>query len=88
VKASPVGSGSITVRVVAPVFGSTRETLIVSTARGEPSQVVVLPGNSVLPFLLAVGTSIPLAFSNLFNLQFACETQVLAMAGHAAPGAQ
>src|SRR5262249_31494789 len=31
--------------------------------------------------LLAVGTSIPLAFSNLFNLQFACETQVLAMAG-------
>src|SRR3954471_3213920 len=34
--------------------------------------------------LLAVGTSIPLAFSNLFNLQFACETQVLAMAGHAA----
>ena len=34
-----------------------RETLIVSTARGEPSQVVVLPGNSVLPFLLAVVTS-------------------------------
>ena len=34
--------------------------------------------------LLAVGTSIPLAFSNLFNLQFACETQVLAMAGNAA----
>ena len=34
--------------------------------------------------LLAVGSSIPLAFSNLFNLQFACETQVLAMAGNAA----
>jgi ribulose-5-phosphate 4-epimerase/fuculose-1-phosphate aldolase len=34
--------------------------------------------------LLAVGPSIPLAFSNLFNLQFACETQVLAMAGGAA----
>src|SRR6516225_2597678 len=34
--------------------------------------------------LLAVGRSIPLAFSNLFNLQFACETQVLAMAGNAA----
>ena len=34
--------------------------------------------------LLAVGTSIPLAFSNLFNLQFACETQVLATAGGAA----
>ena len=34
--------------------------------------------------LLAVGTTIPLAFSNLFNLQFACETQVLAMAGNAA----
>jgi ribulose-5-phosphate 4-epimerase/fuculose-1-phosphate aldolase len=34
--------------------------------------------------LLAVGKSIPLAFSNLFNLQFACETQVLAMAGNAA----
>ena len=34
--------------------------------------------------LLAVGPSIPLAFSNLFNLQFACETQVLAMAGNAA----
>ena len=34
--------------------------------------------------LLAVGTSIPLAFSNLFNLQFACETQVLAMSGGAA----
>ena len=34
--------------------------------------------------LLAVGTSIPLAFSNLFNLQFACETQVLATAGNAA----
>src|SRR3989442_12799517 len=33
--------------------------------------------------LLAVGKSIPLAFSNLFNLQFACETQVLAMAGNA-----
>src|SRR5262249_6669249 len=30
--------------------------------------------------LLAVGKSVPLAFSNLFNLQFACETQVLAMA--------
>jgi hypothetical protein len=28
--------------------------------------------------------SIPLAFSNLFNLQFACETQVLATAGGAA----
>src|SRR5262249_51329879 len=34
--------------------------------------------------LLAVGKSIPLAFSNLFNLQFACETQVLAMAGNTA----
>src|SRR5258707_12531100 len=34
--------------------------------------------------LLAVGKSIPLAFSNLFNLQFACETQGLAMAGNAA----
>ncbi|OYX26975.1 MAG: cytochrome ubiquinol oxidase subunit I, partial [Rhodobacterales bacterium 32-66-7] len=34
-----------------------RETLIVSTAMGEPSQVAVLPGNSVLPFLLAVVTS-------------------------------
>jgi len=34
--------------------------------------------------LLAVGPSIPLAFSNLFNLQFACEAQVLAMAGNAA----
>ncbi len=34
--------------------------------------------------LLAVGPSIPLAFSNLFNLQFACETQVLAGAGGAA----
>lgn len=34
--------------------------------------------------LLAVGKSVPLAFSNLFNLQFACETQVLAMAGNAA----
>jgi ribulose-5-phosphate 4-epimerase/fuculose-1-phosphate aldolase len=33
--------------------------------------------------LLAVGASIPLAFSNLFNLQFACETQVAAMAGGA-----
>jgi ribulose-5-phosphate 4-epimerase/fuculose-1-phosphate aldolase len=33
--------------------------------------------------LLAVGTSIPLAFSNLFNLQFACETQVLAMSATA-----
>jgi len=31
--------------------------------------------------LLAVGSNIPLAFSNMFNLQFACETQVLAMAG-------
>jgi cytochrome c oxidase subunit I+III len=34
-----------------------RETLIVSTARGEPAQVAVLPGNSALPFLLAVVTS-------------------------------
>ena len=32
---------------------------------------------------IVFGTSIPLAFSNLFNLQFACETQVLAMAGNA-----
>jgi ribulose-5-phosphate 4-epimerase/fuculose-1-phosphate aldolase len=46
-----------------------------------------LGGNPVMILrnhgLLAVGTSIPLAFSNLFNLQFACETQVLAMAGNA-----
>ncbi len=34
-----------------------RETLIVDTARGTPLQVAVLPGNSVLPFLLAVVTS-------------------------------
>jgi cytochrome c oxidase subunit I+III len=34
-----------------------RETLIVSTARGEPAQVAVLPGNSPLPFVLAVVTS-------------------------------
>ncbi len=34
-----------------------RETLIVATATGAPSQVVVLPGNSILPFLLAVVTS-------------------------------
>src|SRR4029077_18882470 len=33
---------------------------------------------------LAGGTSIPLAVSTLFNLQFACETQVLALAGNAA----
>ena len=31
-----------------------RETLIVSTARGVPARMVVLPGNSVMPFLLAV----------------------------------
>ena len=46
-----------------------------------------LGGNPVMILrnhgLLAVGTTIPLAFSNLFNLQFACETQVLAMAGNA-----
>ena len=34
-----------------------REALIVTTARGEPSQVVVLPGSSALPFLLAAVTS-------------------------------
>ncbi len=34
-----------------------RETLIVSTTGGEPAQVAVLPGNSVLPFILAVVTS-------------------------------
>ncbi|MBC7740022.1 MAG: cbb3-type cytochrome c oxidase subunit I [Candidatus Saccharibacteria bacterium] len=34
-----------------------RETLIVSTAKGIPEEVAVLPGNSVLPFLLAVVTS-------------------------------
>jgi cytochrome c oxidase subunit I+III len=34
-----------------------RETLIVTTARGEPLQVVVLPGNSILPFILAIVTS-------------------------------
>jgi len=34
-----------------------REALIVTTALGEPSQVAVLPGNSRLPFLLAVVTS-------------------------------
>ncbi len=34
-----------------------RETLIVTTTTGDPSQVAVLPGNSYLPFLLAVVTS-------------------------------
>ncbi|RYI35108.1 MAG: cytochrome ubiquinol oxidase subunit I, partial [Acetobacteraceae bacterium] len=34
-----------------------RETMIVDTATGKPAQVVVLPGNSVLPFVLAVVTS-------------------------------
>lgn len=34
-----------------------RETLVVTTSRGEPSQVAVLPGNSRLPFFLAVVTS-------------------------------
>jgi cytochrome c oxidase subunit I+III len=34
-----------------------RESLIVTTARGEPAQVVVLPGNSVQPFVMAVATS-------------------------------
>lgn len=34
-----------------------RENLVVTIARGTPAQVVVLPGNSVLPFLLAVVTS-------------------------------
>ncbi len=34
-----------------------RETLVVSTLRGEPAEVAVLPGNSALPFLLAVATS-------------------------------
>jgi ribulose-5-phosphate 4-epimerase/fuculose-1-phosphate aldolase len=33
--------------------------------------------------LLAVGNTIPMAFSNMFNLQFACETQVMAMSGGA-----
>ena len=31
--------------------------------------------------LLAVGDTIPMAFSNMFNLQFACETQVMALSG-------
>lgn len=34
-----------------------RESLIITTARGDPLQLAVLPGNSVLPFLLAVVTS-------------------------------
>lgn len=34
-----------------------RETLIVDITSGEPSQVVALPGNSRLPFVLAVVTS-------------------------------
>jgi cytochrome c oxidase subunit I+III len=34
-----------------------RETLIVETTSGEPAQVAVLPGNSRLPFFLAVATS-------------------------------
>lgn len=34
-----------------------RETLIVTTTTGEPSQIAVLPGNSYLPFLLAIVTS-------------------------------
>lgn len=34
-----------------------RETLIVDTSTGAPAQVAVLPGNSRLPFLLAVVTS-------------------------------
>lgn len=34
-----------------------RETLIVTTTTGKPQQVSVLPGNSPLPFLLAVVTS-------------------------------
>jgi cytochrome c oxidase subunit I+III len=34
-----------------------RETLIVDTTTGEPAEVAVLPGNSFLPFVLAVVTS-------------------------------
>lgn len=34
-----------------------RETLIVTTATGEPAQIAVLPGNSALPLALAVVTS-------------------------------
>ena len=34
-----------------------RETLIVTTTTGDPAQVAVLPGNSPLPFILAVVTS-------------------------------
>ncbi len=35
-----------------------RETLVVSTAQGKPMQVAVLPGNSLLPFIMAVVTSV------------------------------
>ena len=42
---------------LADISRNRRETLIVSTACGEPAQVVVLPGNSGMPFLLAVVTS-------------------------------
>ncbi|WP_134727240.1 cytochrome c oxidase subunit I [Paracoccus luteus] len=35
-----------------------RETLAVSTARGDPLQVVVFPQNSVVPFVMAVVTSV------------------------------
>ena len=34
-----------------------RETLIVTTAQGKPLQIAVLPGNSPLPFVLAIVTS-------------------------------
>ncbi|MBP1806823.1 cytochrome c oxidase subunit I [Rubellimicrobium aerolatum] len=35
-----------------------RETLVVGTARGEPLQVAVLPGNTALPFVMALATSV------------------------------
>lgn len=43
--------------MLAGVPRNRRETLIVSTATGEPMQVAPLPGNSRLPFILAVVTS-------------------------------
>jgi len=57
-----------------------RETLIVTTARGEPAQVAVLPGNSVLPLTLAVVTSTSF-LAPLFGAYWLAAAALVAVAG-------
>ncbi|GGW34564.1 cytochrome ubiquinol oxidase subunit I [Gemmobacter lanyuensis] len=57
-----------------------RETLIVDTATGAPAQVAVLPGNSILPFLLAIVTSLSF-LAPLFGAHLVSALALVGVAG-------